>query len=110
MELDTIVTVGSRNHSVAQSANSVVVGAGAAGLFSSRCLAKSGVDFVLLEQRERVAMRWGNRHDRLHLHTTKRLSAPPGHDWTAGTERPNPRSASEQAVPRGLGQSYRARR
>ena len=71
--------------------NTVVIGASASGLSTSRCLANSGVAHVLLERQEQVATPWRNHYDRLHLHTTKGLSALPYHDWAPGVERYPPR-------------------
>jgi hypothetical protein len=39
------------------------------------------VEHVLLERQSQVATAWRNHYDRLHLHTSKALSALPDHDW-----------------------------
>lgn len=65
-------------------ASTVIVGASAAGLASAACLKRRGVDYILLEQGERVAERWRTHYDRLHLHTNRGLSGLP--------HRPMPRS------------------
>lgn len=56
------------------SANTVIVGASAAGLACASCLQKEGIDYVLLEQHQHVGHAWSNHYDRLHLHTNKALS------------------------------------
>jgi len=65
-----------RDHS-GIAASVVIVGASAAGLASAACLKRQGVDYILLEQSERVAVRWRNHYDRLHLHTNRGLSGLP---------------------------------
>lgn len=59
------------------SAETVIIGAGAAGLAVARCLQRRGGSFLLLEKNHVVAGVWRNHYDRLHLHTSKRLSALP---------------------------------
>lgn len=71
--------------------NTVVVGASAAGLSTACCLAREGVDHVLLEKEERVAGAWRNHYERLHLHTSKSLSALPHRKWGAEIEDYPPR-------------------
>lgn len=66
---------------MACSVNTVVVGASAAGLSTARCLQQLGVEHVLLEKEQQVGQAWRNHYDRLHLHTTKGLSALPYHAW-----------------------------
>src|SRR5580704_8009128 len=58
--------------------DTVVVGASAAGLATSACLEKAGVDHVLLEREAHVAHTWRNHYDRLHLHTPRGGSGLPG--------------------------------
>jgi cation diffusion facilitator CzcD-associated flavoprotein CzcO len=60
-------------------ANTVVVGASAAGLASAACLSQRGISHVVLEQRSHVADAWRHHYDRLHLHTTRNLSGLPYH-------------------------------
>lgn len=57
--------------------NTVIVGASAAGLAVAACLKREGIPFILLEQSEQVASSWRKHYDRLHLHTSKSLSALP---------------------------------
>ena len=58
--------------------DTVVVGAGAAGLATSACLKKAGLAHVLLEREADVAHTWRNHYDRLHLHTPRGGSGLPG--------------------------------
>lgn len=57
--------------------NTVIVGAGAAGLAVGACLKHAGVPFVILEEASEVGSVWRNHYDRLHLHTDKGHSALP---------------------------------
>ncbi len=49
--------------------NTLIIGAGPAGLAVAACLKQCGVPFILLEQGERVGRAWHEHYDRLHLHT-----------------------------------------
>ncbi len=75
--------------------NTVVIGASAAGLATSACLKHEGVEHVLLEKTEVVGTAWRHHYRRLHLHTTKGLSALPFMPWPADAPRYPPR---EQVV------------
>ncbi|WP_030787625.1 flavin-containing monooxygenase [Streptomyces sp. NRRL S-920] len=55
-----------------------VIGAGPGGLATAAALRARGVRAVVLEKSERVGASWRGHYDRLHLHTTRRLSALPG--------------------------------
>jgi cation diffusion facilitator CzcD-associated flavoprotein CzcO len=55
-----------------------VIGAGPAGLATSRELARRGIDHVVLERGEAVGHTWTNLYDSLVLHTGKHLSSLPG--------------------------------
>ncbi|MFJ6391347.1 flavin-containing monooxygenase [Streptomyces sp. NPDC091972] len=55
-----------------------VVGGGPAGLSVAYALRARGVRAVVLEKAEQVGASWRRHYDRLHLHTTRRLSALPG--------------------------------
>src|SRR5437764_11311494 len=62
--------------------DTVVIGAGQAGLAASRCLTDRGVDHVVLE-RGRVAERWrSERWDSLRLLTPNWMSRLPGWSYT----------------------------
>jgi len=52
----------------------VIVGASFSGLASAVCLQKQGIEYVILEKTNAVATPWRNHYERLHLHTTKRIS------------------------------------
>lgn len=56
----------------------VVVGAGPGGLAAAAALASRGVRATVLERGDTVATSWRGHYDRLHLHTTRRLSKLPG--------------------------------
>ncbi len=55
-----------------------VIGGGPGGLAVAAALRTRGVRAVVLEKSERVGASWRGHYDRLHLHTTRRLSALPG--------------------------------
>jgi len=65
----------------------VIVGASAAGLATAACLTRAGVPFELLEERDVVGAAWRGHYDRLHLHTSKGLSALPFHGFPGGVGR-----------------------
>lgn len=55
-----------------------VIGGGPGGLATAYALRARGVRAVVLERSDRVGSSWRRHYDRLHLHTTRRLSALPG--------------------------------
>lgn len=55
-----------------------VIGGGPGGLAVAYALRARGVRAVVLERSDRVGASWRRHYDRLHLHTTRRLSALPG--------------------------------
>jgi putative flavoprotein involved in K+ transport len=55
-----------------------VVGAGPGGLATAAALRRRGIPATVLERGASVATSWRAHYDRLHLHTTRRLSALPG--------------------------------
>ncbi|MFF6828128.1 NAD(P)-binding domain-containing protein [Streptomyces longwoodensis] len=55
-----------------------VIGGGPGGLAAAYALRARGVRAVVLEKSDRVGASWRGHYDRLHLHTTRRLSALPG--------------------------------
>src|ERR671938_226400 len=55
----------------------VIVGAGPAGLSVAACLQRVGVPFVVLERGDRVSASWDRHYERLHLHTDKSRSELP---------------------------------
>ncbi|MCU0676800.1 MAG: NAD(P)/FAD-dependent oxidoreductase [Myxococcota bacterium] len=62
----------------------LVIGAGPAGLAVGGCLKPAGVAFELLERASKVAPRWRDHYERLHLHTFRDLSRLPDHPWPLG--------------------------
>jgi NADPH-dependent 2,4-dienoyl-CoA reductase/sulfur reductase-like enzyme len=58
--------------------DAVVIGAGPAGLATSRELGRRGVEHVVLERGDRIGYTWANLYDSLVLHTGKHMSALPG--------------------------------
>jgi cation diffusion facilitator CzcD-associated flavoprotein CzcO len=56
---------------------SLVVGAGPAGLAAAACLRRLAIDAVILEQAPHIGSAWHAHYERLHLHTNKGLSALP---------------------------------
>lgn len=60
--------------------NTVIIGAGQAGLAMSRCLTDEGIDHVVLE-RGRVADSWRSRWDSLHLLTPNWMTRLPGYSY-----------------------------
>jgi cation diffusion facilitator CzcD-associated flavoprotein CzcO len=63
----------------------LVIGAGPAGLATSRELTRAGVEHVVLERGSQVGETWANLYDGLVLHTARRLSALPGLAFPAAT-------------------------
>ena len=55
----------------------VIIGAGPAGLAVGACLKRAGLPSVLLEQAGMVGAVWHRHYQRLHLHTPKSLSGLP---------------------------------
>ncbi|MGC9544089.1 flavin-containing monooxygenase [Streptomyces sp. UG1] len=55
-----------------------VIGGGPGGLSVAYALRARGLRAVVLEKSDRVGASWRRHYDRLHLHTTRRLSALPG--------------------------------
>jgi NADPH-dependent glutamate synthase beta subunit-like oxidoreductase len=57
--------------------NTIIIGAGAAGLSSAACLKRKGISFLIFDKAGKIGNQWVERYDRLHLHTPKRLSGLP---------------------------------
>lgn len=58
--------------------DAIVIGAGPGGLAAAAALRQHGVRALVLERAEQLGASWRGHYDRLHLHTTRRLSALPG--------------------------------
>jgi len=59
-------------------ADTLIVGASAAGLATAACLKQAAVSFEIVEGTGVLASAWRHHYDRLHLHTPKSSSALPG--------------------------------
>src|SRR5574339_108324 len=55
----------------------IVIGAGPAGLAVGACLKQANIPCLILEQSDRVGPVWHRHYDRLHLHTDKKNSQLP---------------------------------
>jgi indole-3-pyruvate monooxygenase len=65
----------------------LVIGAGPAGLAVGACLTKLGAPFVIVEQSMAVGSSWRGHYERLHLHTDRVNSALPFLRFPRGTAR-----------------------
>ena len=70
-----IEMTGSAPHSFAT--NTLIIGAGAAGLAAAACLGRHRIPCVILEKEQAVGSAWLNRYERLHLHTHSWFSSLP---------------------------------
>jgi putative flavoprotein involved in K+ transport len=70
--------MGNDAQALPDSSAAVVIGAGPAGLAVAAELARVGIHAVVLDKADEVGSSWANHYDRLHLHTTRRLSSLPG--------------------------------
>jgi cation diffusion facilitator CzcD-associated flavoprotein CzcO len=57
--------------------NTIIIGAGPAGLAVGACLKQAGIQSIILEQSDKVGSAWRRHYDRLHLHTDKKNSGLP---------------------------------
>lgn len=64
------------NH-VPENTDSLIVGAGPAGLAVAACLRQKGGEFILLEKNDTIGSSWRSHYKRLHLHTDKKHSELP---------------------------------
>ena len=62
--------------------DTLVIGAGPAGLAVARELGARGVPFGIVERERTVAPAWHRHYQRLHLHTAKRYSILPGMSYS----------------------------
>lgn len=58
--------------------DALVIGAGPGGLAAAAAMRQRGLRPLVVERAERLGASWRSHYDRLHLHTTRRLSALPG--------------------------------
>jgi hypothetical protein len=59
----------------------LIIGAGPAGLAIAGQLRHEGLSFEILEQSDKIAPKWHQHYDRLHLHTVKERSGLPNQDF-----------------------------
>lgn len=71
--------------------DTIVIGAGPAGLAAGACLGREGVPYLILEKDAEVGSAWRRHYDRLHLHTVKAHSALPYLDYPESYPRYIPR-------------------
>ena len=57
--------------------DTLIVGAGPAGLALGACLREADVPFIIVERGDSPGASWRNHYDRLHLHTVKKHSSLP---------------------------------
>jgi indole-3-pyruvate monooxygenase len=76
-----------RNIVLEHKLETLVIGAGPAGLAVAACLRKRGAPFVIVEQSRAVGSSWRGHYDRVHLHTDRAHSALPFRGFPAGTPR-----------------------
>lgn len=62
----------------------LIIGAGPAGLAVAACLRRAGRALAIVEREQAIGPAWRRHYDRLHLHTVKRHSALPFHPFAAG--------------------------
>jgi hypothetical protein len=63
---------------MAQTIETLIVGAGPAGLAVGQALRGRGLAFDIVERGQTLAPAWHRHYERLHLHTAKRFSSLPG--------------------------------
>ncbi len=54
--------------------DTIIIGAGPAGLSVGACLKRAGIPFDILEKSDTVGSSWRGHYDRLHIHTSKGTS------------------------------------
>lgn len=59
------------------STNTLIIGAGAAGLASAACLSRHRIPTIILDRNDVIGDSWLHRYERLHLHTHSFFSALP---------------------------------
>jgi putative flavoprotein involved in K+ transport len=63
----------------------VVIGAGPAGLATAAQLGRAGIPVLVLERADAVAASWRDRYDRLRLNSSRPFSKLPGARYPRGT-------------------------
>src|SRR6266581_1844216 len=63
---------------MARNPDTIIVGAGPAGLACAAMMKAQGLDVAVLEKADRVGAVWRRHYDRLHLHTDRKHSGLPG--------------------------------
>ncbi len=71
-------TAASRLPATTAAPDALVIGAGPGGLAAAAALRQHGLRPLVVERAEQLGASWRGHYDRLHLHTTRRLSALPG--------------------------------
>ncbi|MFW2357026.1 flavin-containing monooxygenase [Hydrogenophaga sp.] len=71
--------------------DTLVIGAGPAGLATAACLAQHGLRAWVIDQARDVGSSWRHHYERLHLHTVKTHSALPGLPFPESAPRYVPR-------------------
>jgi indole-3-pyruvate monooxygenase len=54
--------------------NTLIIGASVSGLATAACLSKQGIEYIIIEQHDKIGIPWRNHYERLHLHSNKRNS------------------------------------
>jgi len=70
-----------------QQADTLVIGAGPAGLAVAACLKNRGASCIIVDRASEVGSSWRHHYDRLHLHSDRDRSALPYLPFPAGTPR-----------------------
>ena len=70
--------MGNDAQALPDTAPAVVIGAGPAGLAMAAELGRIGIRALVIDKADQVGSSWAHHYDRLHLHTTRRLSSLPG--------------------------------
>ena len=78
---------------MARSCDAIIIGAGPAGLATAAALQARGLNAAILEKSDAVGAVWRRHYDRLHLHTDRARSEPPGSAHAEGL-RPLPLARS----------------
>jgi putative flavoprotein involved in K+ transport len=65
-----------------QTTETVVIGAGPAGLSTAAMLTARGLDHIVIDRADDIGNSWRNHYERLHLHTVRWLSHLPGYRFS----------------------------